>query len=189
MLNALANPGAMIAQEAYWSAAFGVIILIDVIVAKVKGSSPRALRIVGAIVALGLVFVMANAYFVSSGVAAWCTWQTFLLYFLGDLAMGAALLAGFESSLLSNKAYFAAAVVLDVLAVVAFALEIAHFASAGCDFALFVVGVVAALVGIVVLLLQKTGRVSAKMATWLVFACLFVAVAVARYGFYSACVL
>lgn len=35
----MANPGSMIAQEAYWSIAFGVIVLVDLVVAKVKGAA------------------------------------------------------------------------------------------------------------------------------------------------------
>ena len=39
MLIALTQPGAMIAQEAYWSMAFGGILIVDVVVSKVKGLS------------------------------------------------------------------------------------------------------------------------------------------------------
>ena len=102
LLVALSQPGAMIAQEAYWSIALGVILLIDLVISKTKGSSPRGLRIVGGIAELGLMLVMSNAYFVSIGVSAWASWQTFLLFILGDLAMGAALLALLESGLMKN---------------------------------------------------------------------------------------
>lgn len=189
MLFALGHPGAMITQESYWSAAFGIIVLADIIVAKVKGASPRALHIVGAVAALGLVFVMANAYFVSTGVPAWCTWQTFLLYFFGDLAMGFALLAVFENGLFDNKAYWGAALAFDVLAIIAFVLEIGHFASVGSDFALFIVAAIVAAAGAAAFLLLRNGKMGKKNIAWIVFACMFVAVAVARYGFYAACVL
>ena len=45
MFIALTQPGAMIAQEAYWSIALGVILLVDLVLSKVKGASPRVLRI------------------------------------------------------------------------------------------------------------------------------------------------
>ncbi len=189
MFSALTHPGAMISQEAYWSAAFGVVLLIDVILSKSKGAAPRALRVVGAIVGLVLTFAMANAYFVSMGVAAWATWQTFLLYFFGNLAMGAALCALFERGLLENKGYVTAAVVLAVLAIIAFALEAAHFAGVGSDFILFIVGIVLAAVGAAILWVAKSGKMAKKTAAWAAFACLFVGVACARYCFYAACVL
>lgn len=189
MFSALTHPGAMIAQEAYWSMAFGVVLLIDVILSKAKGAAPRALRIVGAIVGLVLTFVMANAYFVSMGVAAWSTWQTFLLYFFGNLAMGAVLCAAFEQGLLENKGYVTAAVVLAVLAIVAFVLEIAHFAGVGANFILFIVAIVLAAAGAAILWVAKSGKMTKKTAAWAAFACLFVGVACARYCFYAACVL
>lgn len=189
MFSALTHPGAMIAQEAYWSVAFGVVLLIDVVLSKSKGVAPRALRIVGAIVGLVLTFVMANAYFVSLGIEAWSTWQTFLLYFFGNLAMGAALCAAFERDLLENKGYVTTAVVLVVLAIVAFALEAAHFAGVGANFVLFVVAIVLAAAGAVILWVAKSGKMAKKTAAWAAFACLFVGVACARYCFYAACVL
>lgn len=189
MFSALTHPGAMIAQEAYWSVAFGVVLLIDVILSKSKGAAPRALRIVGAIVGLILTFVMANAYFVSLGIEAWSTWQTFLLYFFGNLAMGAALCAAFEQDLLENKGYATTAVVLAVLAIVAFALEAVHFAGVGANFVLFVVAIVLAAAGAAILWVAKSGKMTKKTAAWAAFACLFVGVACARYCFYAACVL
>lgn len=186
MLQALAQPGAMIAQEAYWGAAFGILVLVDVIVSKVKGSSPRALRIVGAIAGVGLTVVMANAYFVSIGVAAWASWQTFALYVIGDLAMGAALLAVFDRGLISNGSYAFAAIVLAVLGVLAIVLEVVHFAGVGADFVLLAVGAVVALVGAIVAFLAKTGKMDAKIGSIAMFACLFIGVALARYGFYAA---
>ena len=37
MLIALSNPSAMIAQEAYWSIGFGIVLLADVVLSKAKG--------------------------------------------------------------------------------------------------------------------------------------------------------
>ncbi|WP_140396501.1 dimethyl sulfoxide reductase anchor subunit [Gordonibacter sp. An230] len=189
MLIALTQPGAMIAQEAYWSAALGVVLLVDLVLAKAKGPAPCALRIVGAVAALGLMFVMANAYFVSAGIPAWASWQTFPLYFFGNLAMGAALVAVFENGLMGKGGFFVALVALAALALVAFALEAVHFAGVGADMALFVIAAALAAVAIVLVYLTKQGKLVLRAGAWATFACLLAAVACARYCFYAACVL
>lgn len=189
MLIALTQPGAMIAQEAYWSMGLGVILIIDLVVSKVKGAAPRALRIVGAIAALGLTFVMANAYFVSAAVPAWASWQTFLLYFFGNLAMGAALLALLESDLAKNGTYLITAVVLSALAVAAIALEAVHFAGVGANMILLAIGAVAVAAAAVLQFMAKSGKMAPKTAVLIAFTCAFVGVALARYGFYAAYVL
>lgn len=189
MLIALTQPGAMIAQEAYWSAGFGAVLLADFAFAKAKGATPRALRIAGAVIALGLTFVMANAYFVSAGVAAWASWQTFPLYFFGNLAMGFALAAALEGGIAKAPAFFAAEIALALLAAAAFALEAVHFASAGADMLLLVVATAVAVAGAALAFMAKRGKLSGSTAAWIVFVCLFAAVALARYGFYAACAL
>ncbi len=189
MLIALTQPGAMIAQEAYWSMALGLVLLIDLVVSKVKGASPRALRIVGAVAALGLAFVMSNAYFVSVGVAAWASWQTFLLFIAGDLAMGIALLALFEAGLAENGAYLTSGAVLSVLAVAGIALEAVHFAGVGANIVLLVVGAVVVAVAAILQFMAKSGKMPAATAAKVAFACALVGIALARYGFYAACTL
>lgn len=186
---ALSQPGAMIAQEAYWSIALGIILLIDLVISKTKGASPRGLRIVGAIASLGLMIVMSNAYFVSIGVSAWASWQTFLLFVLGDLAMGAALIALFEPDFMKGGAYLTASAVLSVLAAVAVVLEAVHFASVGASMVLLVVGAVIVAVAAVLQFMAKSGKMSAATAAKAAFACAFVGIALARYGFYAACAL
>ena len=179
----------MIAQEAYWSIALGVILLIDLVISKTKGSSPRGLRIVGGIAALGLMLVMSNAYFVSIGVSAWASWQTFLLFILGDLAMGAALLALLEFDLMKNGAYLTASAVLSVLAAVGVVLETVHFASVGASMVLLIIGAVVVAVAAVLQFMAKSGKMSTATAAKVAFACAFVGIALARYGFYAACAL
>lgn len=186
---ALSQPGAMIAQEAYWSIALGVILLIDLVISKTKGSSPRGLRIVGGIAALGLMLVMSNAYFVSIGVSAWASWQTFLLFILGDFAMGAALLALLESDLMKDGTYLTVSAVLSVLAAVGVVLETVHFASVGASMVLLIIGAVVVAVAAVLQFMAKSGKMSAATAAKVVFACAFVGIALARYGFYAACAL
>ena len=185
--NGMANPGSMIAQEAYWSIGFGVILVADFIVSKVKGKSPRALRVVGAVAGLGLMCVMANAYFVSSAVAPWAAWQTFPLFIVGDLAMGAALCGLMEKPLFEKGSFFGAAVALDALFAVAAGLEAAYFAGLGLDVVPFIVAlVVAAGGGIVGTVLARRGKPAATSMAALAFACVLVGVVVARYAFYAA---
>lgn len=186
---ALTQPGAMIAQEAYWSVAFGVIALVDFVMAKIKGSSPRAVQILGGVAALGLMVVMPNAYFVSLGVQAWASWQTFALFLLGDLAMGAALVAVFCSEERDGGKLAWTEIVLIVLAAFACALDAAHFMGAGFDGLLLAVGAVLAVAAAIVAFVAKAGGQKASLLFRAAFLLVFVAIAFARYGFYSACVL
>lgn len=189
MFIALTQPGAMIAQEAYWSIALGIILLVDVVLCKTKGAAPRALRVVGAIAALGLMFVMANAYFASKAIAAWASWQTFPLFILGDLAMGAALLALFDADLAKDAKSVLVAAVLSVLAALGIVLEAVHFAGAGADMILLAIGAVAVVVAAIVQFVAKSGKIAPRTAAIAAFVCVFVGVALSRYGFYAACVL
>lgn len=188
-LNALSNPTAMIAQEAYWSIAFGVLMVADLALCAAKGGSPRALRIVAAIAAAGLMVVMGNAYFTSYGVEAWASWATWPLYVVGDLAMGATLLAAFRRALVAKPAFGWTAVVLDVLFAATAAFEASRFAGLGQDAALFVVAAVVSLVGAVVALLGLKGKLGANVAAIVACVAMVVAVAAARYCFYAASIL
>ncbi len=185
MLIALSNPSAMIAQEAYWSIGFGIVLLADVVLSKAKGASPRALRIVGAVAGLGLACVMANAYFVSSAIVPWASWETFPLFRVGDLAMGAAFCALFERGLYEKTAFAAGTAVLGLLTCCAAVAEAVRFAGLGLGAAPFVVGAGAALAGAVCAALAGKGKLPAKAAGALVFACLLAAVVVSRYAFYA----
>lgn len=203
MLIALSQPSAMIAQEAYWSMAFGIVLLIDTIMLKVKGTAPRALHIVGAVFALVLMFIMGNAYFVSLAIPAWASWTTFLLFVFGDLAMGAALaalLGGLlacddasdgkaEEAAAKNDMFVKVRIVLSALALIAFVAEAVHFSQVGLSFVPFAVSAVVAAAGIGVIVASRMGKLSGKAALWAEFVCLFAAVAIARYAFYAACVL
>lgn len=201
MLIALSNPMAGIAQEAYLSMAFGIVLLIDVIVSKVKGTSPRALSIVGAVLALVLMFVMGLAYFVSLGVVAWASWTTLPLFVFGDLAMGIALVAAFDrfmlgkgecdlgQALVKKRQFLNVEMVLIGLAALAFIAEAVQFGGVGQGVIPFAVAAIVAVAGIGVVFATMKGKMSDNAGAWATFACLFVAVVVARYAFYAACVL
>ena len=115
-LFALSNPSSMIAQEAYWSIALGIFMLVDLVLLARKGASPRAVRILGAVAALGLMCIMGNAYFTAYGNPVWAAWPTLALFVLGDVAMGAALFGLFDSGRYRTGAFAAVSAVLSMLA-------------------------------------------------------------------------
>lgn len=201
MLIALTHPTAMIAQEAYWSMALGAVLAVDLVLSKLKGSAPRALRVAGAVFALALMCVMANGYFVSLAVPMWSSWTTFPLFVLGDLAMGAAAAAVLDRMMRDRRATGGNAEVptlaahgvfnkvelaLAVLAAAAFVAEAVLFAGLGLSAVPFAVAAVLAVAGAGVSIAARKGALPEGAAVWLAFACLFVAVAVARYAFYAA---
>lgn len=132
-LNGMSNPGSMIAQEAYWSIAFGAVILVDLVLAWRKGAVVRPVRWVGGLVALGLMAVTGLAYCKSLGLPAWNGAATIPLFVLGDLALGAGLCALLDGKALRDG-HLAAA---NVAAGVAFATVLCafglHLARIGLD--------------------------------------------------------
>ena len=187
-VNGMANPGSMIAQEAYWSIAFGVLMLVDFVLLLRRGTSPGAVRVVAAVAAVGLMCIMGWAYFTSYGNPAWATWQTLPLFVLGDLAMGAALWGLMREGSYRSGAFAAAFAMLGALAVASIALAAAHFAGLGHNALPFAAAVVLAVAGVAFGLLAWKGKLSGA-APALAFACLFAGVAAARYAFYAASIL
>ena len=184
-MNALWNPLAGITQEAYLSILFGIVLVVDVIVSAVKGASPRALRIVGAVFGFLLTCVMGYAYSTTLGVPAWHDLATIPLFVLGDLAMGAALWAVLKFGSYGQKAYLYVVIAVEVLFACTLAAVSAHFASLGMSAVPFVAAIVLAPVAHIAL--AFLGRQGDKR--WVaiaVFACVMVGVIVARYAFYAA---
>ena len=66
-LLAMSNPSSMIAEEAYWSIAFGALMLVDFVLLLRRGASPRAVRVVAAVAAGALMCIMGWVYFTSYG--------------------------------------------------------------------------------------------------------------------------
>lgn len=87
-LNAFANPKSMIAQEAYWSIAFGLLLLMIIIYA-FRGKEP-SLVIYGltSIVGVGLLIVTSLVYANVMGVPAWNHGITPVLFFVSSIIMG-----------------------------------------------------------------------------------------------------
>ena len=163
-LLAMSNPSSMIAEEAYWSIAFGALML-------------------------ALMCIMGWAYFTSYGNPAWAAWQTLPLFVLGDLAMGSALWALMREGAYRSDAFAAAFAALGALVVASIALTAAHFAGLGHGALPFAAAVVLAAAGAAFGLLAWKGRLPGAVAPVLAFVCAFAGVAVARYAFYAASVL
>lgn len=103
-LLAMDNPPPMIAEGAYQSIAFGILLLVDLMMCARTGKIPVSVRVLGAVAALGLMCIMANAYFTNYGNPACVTWQTLLLI-VGNLAIGAALVAVFDNALYRKSTF------------------------------------------------------------------------------------
>lgn len=188
-LFALSNPSSMIAQEAYWSIALGIFMLVDLVLLARKGASPRAVRILGAVAALGLMCIMGNAYFTAYGNPVWAAWPTLALFVLGDVAMGAALFGLFDSGRYRTGAFAAVSAVLSMLAAAGMTAVAARFAGFSIEVAPFVVGAVLALAGAVCALLARKGKLPGNTGSTSAFVLVLVGVIVARYAFYAASIL
>ena len=99
--------------------------------------------------------------------------------------MGAALLALFEAKLTENATYLTTTAALSALAVVAITLEALHFAGIGTDMMPLIVGAVLAAAAAVLQFMVKLGKINGKTGAWMAFACVFVGIACARWGFYA----
>ena len=103
--------------------------------------------------------------------------------------MGAVFLALLESDLMKNGTYLTASAALSAFAAVGVVLEAVHFASVGASMVLLAVGAVVVAVAAALQFMTRSGKMSAATAVKVAFACAFVGIALARYGFYAACAL
>lgn len=186
--NGMANPGSMIAQEAYWSIAFGIVIVIDVAFAKAKGASPRPVRWVGAIAAVGLMIVTGLAYYHSLGLPAWSGAATVPLFVLGDLALGAGLCALLDRGALADGKLACANIAAEVafaVVLVAFGL---HLARIGADMTALLVaaGIVGPLAASVAAGATHAGKLPLQAGAAAVLVLATVGVVLARYAFFAA---
>jgi len=87
-LNAFSNPRSMIAQEAYWSIAFGVLLLITLI-QLFRGKVPSILlNGITSLVGVGLLIVTSLVYANVMGIPAWNHGVTPVLFFFSSIIMG-----------------------------------------------------------------------------------------------------
>jgi anaerobic dimethyl sulfoxide reductase subunit C (anchor subunit) len=187
-LNAMANPTAMITQEAYWSIGFGGILVIDALLSRFRNRAPRILRIAGAITASGLMVVTSLAYVMSIGVAAWRGIATFPLFLVGDLAMGAVLYATFNKDLYRKKAFVITNIVIEVLLAATFIALAVQFKEAMIGILPVVVALVIAPVAVISLsVLTQKDKMSLSLTSWIALSCVGAGIVIARYAFYAAC--
>lgn len=189
-MNGMANPGSMISQESYWAIAFGVLMVVDLVLAKMKGASNAVVRALAAVAACGLMVVTGLAYHACLFLPAWSGAVTLPVFIVGDLAMGAGLCLAFAKSAEVVRALHVgnAATSLAWLAVaVAYGVHLAGMGEGvGLVVAGAVVGPVAACAASV---LAVRGKLDGKVAGYVVLACAVVGTVLVRAAFFAAGVL
>lgn len=178
----------MIAQEAYWSMGFGVFLFIDLVVLKVKGSTPIVVNVLGSICSIVLMCVMGYAYFVSIGTPAWTSVATIPLFLVGDLAMGLAFWALFFKEASKDRVYVALTFVIEALLLVTLCALAVHFSGVGYSPIPFIVAAVIAPIGASLVVYLDSRKTESKYVVF-AFVLAVIGVAVARYAFYAASIL
>lgn len=176
-------PASPIAQEGLTTAFFGVMVVIDLVLVKVKGASPKVVSVLAAIAGSFLVCAMAAAYVAFVGVPTWHNWTSVPLFVVGAIAAGLPLIAVFDRNLAENGAYVAAIAVVETLAALAYLASGYVNMAAGFSLAPFACAALLAVVAAVLPFID-----SVRKASWgpvVVFALAFVALVVARYAYYA----
>lgn len=186
-VNGMMNPASMISQESYWAIAFGVVLVVDLVLARQKGAAARPVRWIGALAAFGLMVVTGLAYYDALGLAGWRTAATMPFFVLGDLGAGAALatlLAPAERSGEVWRACIAGAIAWAV-AVAAYGL---HLGAIGMDAALpLAAGIVVGPVAVAVVAgARLAGKMDAKAASAAACALAVVGLVIVRIVFFTA---
>lgn len=184
-MTALANPTAGIAQEAYASIVYCVLLLVELALAWFKKTVARPLVIATAIVGVVLAVIMGLTYQSFLGIEAWLSVFTLPLFLLGDLFLGCALYCLFATDVFKSKGFAVYFWVLAALCAITFVGLAVQFMGLGLNGALFIVGLaIGPLAGSVTTILARKGA-GANYAT---VTCVLVVlgVALARWGFYSA---
>ena len=182
MFLAFANPAAGIAQEGYVTVLFGIAVLVDLIVGKVKNAALKPVRIICAVCGLAFAIVTGLAYMSYGTVEAWASWQTVLLFAVGDLAIGAALVRMLDySSEVKSAAGKTSCILYGLFACVAL-LEAVFFISIGVDFIMQIIALVVALAATILPFIWKK---EGKETSVIIFVCIAIAVLISRYAFYA----
>lgn len=191
----MTNPTSMIAQESYWSIAFGCVMLIDVIVAKVKGKTPRAIRVLGAILAIGLMVVTGLVYAGCLNYEAWIGIGTVPEFVIGDIVMGMMLYLVICKIPIDTKSVPQAIIILQALLGVVTLILIVHFANIGLGVSIPLI--VSLLLGPLVVslltikrtaLMEESERIRKNFLVILLLLSL-ISVVIARIAFYAAGIL
>lgn len=188
MLNVLNNPTASITMEGIYTGLLGVVALVDLIISKKDGNSPRWIRIVGAVVAILFILVVTCAYVTSYGNPSWMAAPTFPLFLLGDLSVGCALwLALFDKESKSLVLVSGIVAALFALNLLWEGIVFAGFEQSGT--AVVTAGAVIAIVQSVLSFLVWSGRVKASWTRPAILVLALLALLVSRYGFYMASII
>ncbi|WP_275556964.1 DmsC/YnfH family molybdoenzyme membrane anchor subunit [Adlercreutzia agrestimuris] len=195
-LNALANPTAMITQEAYWSIPFGCLLLADILLLKLKHSENIAIPIIGSLFGLGLMCVTSIAYFTSYGVAGWPEVPTLFLFSIGDLAMGAVFaLTAFEFTAnhadkaakknKSTQSFSLLSILLNLALVLTFIAEAIVFANLAVGPWGFIVAALLTAAATAMQACVVLGKFRIKNLNLICSILITIAVIITRYAFYA----
>lgn len=186
-INGLANPGSGISQEAYWSIALGILLLVEAILNFTKKKTPAPLPWITAIAAVGLMCVTGVAYWDCLGVVAWSGAATLPLFVLGDLALGCAVCAVFcRNAFSEERIVWVIVAVLIALAVVIAAFWL-YLSRNGMDQTtpLALSLLIASVLGCVATILGKSGKLPAQTAAISTCCLITIGVLIARAVFFS----
>lgn len=187
-VNGMANPASMISQESYWAIGFGIVMVIDLVLAKVKGVAVAPVRWIGALVGFGLMVVTGLAYYDCTFLPAWATAVTVPLFVVGDLLMGAGLALVFakanELRPLCDFCVMGAVAWLGVTAGYA-----VYLMGLGFDAALVFGSMVLAIAAAAVAMVAMKGKLAGKTAAIALLVLTVLAVVLARWAFFAAGVL
>ncbi len=185
-MNGMANPASMISQESYWAIAFGILMVVDLLVTKSKGFPVMVVRWLAAVAACGLMFVTGLAYFDCYFVTPWADAITIPLFIIGDLAMGVTLCMLFSKD--DGRG---------ILHVVNVAVCVAWFAVA-CAYGVYVAGlgiqvgaiVAGAIIGVlgsaIASIAYIQGKISERNAAIVAIICSILGVLLVRGAFFAA---
>ncbi|WP_417134199.1 DmsC/YnfH family molybdoenzyme membrane anchor subunit [Rubneribacter badeniensis] len=188
-LLALSNPTSMIAEEAYWSIALGLLVLVDLVLSARKGAPSRAVRVLAAVCALVLMCIMGWAYFTAYGNPAWAAWPTLPLFVAGDLAMGTALVGLLDETRWRTGPFVAVSVALSLVAACSALVVGVQFSGLGHEVGFFVASALALALSSAFAIALCKGAVPEKAARLLAFCLAFGGVAASRWAFYAASIL
>ncbi len=188
-INGMMNPGSMISQESYWAIAFGVFMVVDLVIAKMKNQVNVAVRALAAIAACGLTIVTGFAYYRCSFIAVWSEPATIALFAIGNLVLGVALCLAFASSGKIVRTLLNACPALAIAwAVTSIAFGLSLAANDSSIAPAIIAGVIGGAMPAVFSCTANSKLLGGK-ANYMIIACAFIGVIVARTAFFAAGIL
>lgn len=183
MLNAFTNLSAGIAMEGIATMAFGAVVFLDAILTLADRTTPRALRIAGAVAGIALTLVMGYTYYMYESVSCWHNVSTVPFFMLCDLGCGSLLFGALMGEARERASFVVLETVLAAIAAVMFVIEGTVISGAGLSIVPFIAAAV--LAAIAAVLAKMSGSKKSASAAWVAFTLMFVALVAARYTFYS----